>query len=139
MLTTRHLYLDTVERIRARDCPVGALYWLGVDLQVSERVYGVRRHRRLLCPVCMNPNQAILYALPKPVCKRCAQAAGAMYSYQAKSPKREAATVLSSRIRFAVTPTAKRLALAAALEAQSAAMSLDVAKLDVLARKAAKT
>lgn len=138
MLISRRYYLDTVPRIRARDCSIGALEWLGIGLQVSVRQYGVRRHRRLVCPVCNNPNQAILYAMPNPICKRCAQASGHMYSYQARSPKREAAAVLSGRIRFSVTPTGKRLALAAALEAQAVAMSLDVSRLANLSKRSLK-
>lgn len=77
----------------------------------------------------------ILFALPEPCCRVCAKSRGYMYSYQAKCPKRERAQVLSNQAGRKSTPTGKRLALAAALEAQSVALDLDLAKLRVLSRK----
>lgn len=136
MLTKHYVYIDTALRIRARDCLLGPIDWLGVRLQVSEvRLGPRRRYRRFKCPVCKRDKMPLLFALPDPCCRVCAKSRGYLYSYQVKCHKRERAHVLANQASRKITPTAKRLGLAAALEAQSVAMSLDTAKLSRLKQK----
>lgn len=136
MLTRQSMYIDTAYRIAAKDCALGVIEWLGVSVQVSEvRLGPRRRYQRFSCPVCHRPKMPLLFALPDPCCRVCAKSRGYMYSYQARSVKREAAAVLRNQASRKVTPTGKRLALAAALEAQAVALDLDLSRLRVLSRK----
>lgn len=141
MLDTHRQYLDTVPRIYGKDCPLGRFEWLGVGLQVSEHRLGPRRrYKRFKCPVCKHEHRAILYAYPDPCCVRCAIKRGLMYSYQAKSPKREAAAVLRNQAgRVKSNPTAKRVALKRALEAAGPVADLDLSILSNLKKRALKT